>query len=170
MNPLVPLGLLAAGIAVGALAIRALLLRGRERRWGDLVAVDAGAPLDLAAPRYRLAGRPDAVRRRPDGTLVPVERKSRGVPRGGPYRSHLVQLWAYCLLLEETTGRSPPYGILRYRDADLRVPWTAAARAELLGVRRAVAAPYDGRATPSAARCAGCRWAPRCDVRAAPRG
>ena len=166
MIPLLAVGLLAGGLVAAALAGRALLLRARERRWGTLVAVDAGTPLSLTSPRFLLTGRPDAVRRRPDGTLVPVERKSRSVPRGGPYRSHRIQLWAYCLLLEESTGRPPPYGILRYRDADLRIPWNAAARAELLAVRRAVAAPYDGRATPSVARCAACRWAPRCDARA----
>jgi hypothetical protein len=34
-------------------------------------------------------------------------------------------------------------------------------------VRAAVAEPYDGRATPSTARCARCPWRDGCDVRAA---
>lgn len=165
MNALGGLLLLLVGLGAAALGARLLLRRARESRWGSLVAIDAGAPLALVSARYRLTGRPDAVRRRPDGSLLPVERKSAPLPRGGPYRSHLVQLWAYCLLLEEATGRAPPFAVLRYRDADLRVAWDAEARSELLAVRRAVGVPYDGRATPSVGRCAACRWAARCDAR-----
>jgi CRISPR-associated exonuclease Cas4 len=79
-------------------------------------------------------------------------------------------VWAYCLLVEEAEGDPPPFGIVRYRDAEFQVLWDRSARAELLALRRAVAAPYDGRATPSPARCGRCRWAPRCDARAVPDG
>ena len=163
---LVPVAVVAIGIAVAAGALRALGQRRRDRRLGALVAVDAGAPRTLASHRYRLVGRPDLLRRAPDGRLVPIELKSREAPPRGPPRSHVVQVWAYCLLVEETEGRPPPFGVLRYRDAEVRVAWNSGARDELLAVRRAVAAPYDGRATPSPARCRGCRWATRCDVRA----
>jgi CRISPR-associated exonuclease Cas4 len=154
------------GCVVVALCAAELYQRRREARWGALEAIDAGRPATLRSERYRLIGRPDSLRRGRDGRLVPVERKQRSAPPGGPFRSHLVQVWAYCLLVEDAEGRAPPFGIVRYADREFRVPWDAAARAELLSIRRAVAAPYDGRATPSPARCPRCRWADGCDARA----
>lgn len=165
MNVGLLLLLLAVGLGVAAVSAQRLRLRAREARPGGLEAIDAGRPRTLRSERYRLVGRPDLLRRGPDGRLVPVEVKARPAPSSGPFRSHLVQLWAYCLLAEVADGRPPAYGILRYSDREFRVPWDAAARSELLAVRSAVAAPYDGRATPSPGRCGRCRWAPGCDAR-----
>ena len=162
----VPLLLLAGGVVVVGLSLRELLARAREGRHGVLEAVDAGVPLTLRSERYRLVGRPDAIRRLPDGRRVPVEVKHRTAPAAGPFPSHLAQLRAYCLLLEENDGRPPPYGVLRYADREFRVAWNAAARREIVALRRSVDRPYDGRATPSVGRCGGCRWAARCDARA----
>ncbi len=167
--------LLLAVATVGALGVlaasaRALGRLAHERATGALVAVDLGATPGprLAAPRYRLAGRPDELRRRPDGRLVPVEFKSRNAPPGGPPASHRLQVAAYCLLLEETTGRPPPFGRLRYGDGtEFEVPWDADQRAELLALLREMRRPYDGRARPSPRRCARCAWRPRCDAAAA---
>ncbi len=158
--------LLGAGLGLSAWALRALSDRRRERELGRLEAIDAGAPATLRSDRYRLQGRPDVVRRAADGTGVPVEVKSRASPHRGPPRSHLVQVWAYCLLVEESTGRAPPFGVLRYSDAEFRVRWDAAARRELLALRAEIARPYDGRATPSPERCARCPWVESCDARA----
>jgi CRISPR-associated exonuclease Cas4 len=163
-----------AAIAVGGVVMLggawALATRRRESRLGPLVSVDEGrarAPL-LRSERYAIAGRPDEVRRLADGRLVPVELKSRPAPPGGAPYSHRVQVWAYCLLLEESAGRSPPYGILRYSDgAEFRLPWDRSARRELLALRAELLRPYDGRATPSVARCRRCPWHDVCDVRAA---
>lgn len=158
--------LLLGGVAV-ALAARALWARRRDRAGGTLIAIDAGAAVTLRSARYRLTGRPDALRRRSDGAVVPVERKRRSAPAAGPPLAHRVQVWAYCLLVEETYGVAPPFGRLRYGDGtEYSVPWDAAARAELLRWRAAIARPYDGRATPAPAKCARCRWAPGCDARA----
>jgi CRISPR-associated exonuclease Cas4 len=46
-----------------------------------------------------LAGKPDAVIMR-DGECIPVEIKIREPPKS-PYESHIMQLAAYCFLLEE---------------------------------------------------------------------
>jgi CRISPR-associated exonuclease Cas4 len=156
----------AALILVGAYA---LVRRHREARYGTLVAVDdgPGSGLVLRSRRYRISGRPDEVRRRRDGRLVPVEFKSRSLPPRGPPRSHRVQVAAYCLLLEEAAGQAPPYGVIRYGDGpEVRLPWDDRARAELLAVRDELEQPYDGRATPSVDRCARCGWRAACDVRA----
>ena len=157
--------LVVVGFVVAAWALRALAARRRDTSLGQLVAIDAGQPATLRSERYRLAGRPDALRRLHDGRLVPVELKSRSTPAGGPAPSHVVQVRAYCLLVEETTGRPPPYGVLRYADGEFRVRWDGAARRELLALRAELLVPYDGRATPSRARCARCGWFGVCDVR-----
>lgn len=167
---LVALGAVLAGVVAVAVGLRALATRRREARAGTLVAVDdaPGRGRLLRSERFALAGRPDELRRLPDGRLVPVEWKSRMAPARGPLRSHRVQVAAYCLLVEEDLGVAPPYGILRYRGgADFRIPWDRSAREELLELRAEVDRPYDGRASPSVAKCPGCRWREVCDARAA---
>ncbi len=166
---LVALGGVLVGIGILAVTIRAFILRARSREVGDLVEVDRmdGRRAPLRSPRYRLVGRPDELRRLPDGTVVPVEIKSRSTPPGGPPRSHRIQVYAYALLVEETTGRSPPFGVLRYSDGgEFRIPWTVEARRELLEIRGAVSRPYDGAARPSPGRCRRCRFRDGCDARA----
>ena len=162
----VAVGLAVFGLVLAAWALRALSARRRDRTYGALLATDAGSANLLRSHRYRIQGRPDELRELSDGRVVPVELKSRAAPARGPARSHLVQVWAYCLLVEETTGRSPPFGVLRYSDREFRVPWDTAARSELLGLRRTLDRPYDGRATPSSGRCARCPWVGVCDARA----
>jgi CRISPR-associated exonuclease Cas4 len=164
MSPWLALGLAVGGVAVATAAAISLARGARDRRLGSLVAVDAGRARTLVAERYRMAGRPDALRQRADGTWVPVELKHRPAPQRGPFRSHEVQLAAYCLLVEETTGRPPPFGILRYDDREVVVRWDADSRRRLLAVRTSAIAPYDGRADPSPAKCTRCVWSPRCDA------
>jgi CRISPR-associated exonuclease Cas4 len=169
LTTLLALGLVGAGALVLLGALRVLRRAAAEARYGSLMAVDDGpgaGPL-LRSERYRLVGRPDEVRRLPDGRFVPVEFKSRPAPNSGVPRSHRVQVAAYALLLEEASGRSPPYGVVRYGDGrEFQVPWDRAARAELLQIREEMLRPYDGRATPTVARCARCPWRDVCDVRA----
>jgi CRISPR-associated exonuclease Cas4 len=164
---LVAVGVAILGTGVAAAAARGLVTAHRERSYGELVAIDAGAAITLRSDRYRLSGRPDVLRRLPDGRVVPVELKSRTAPARGPPASHRVQVEAYCLLVEETTGRAPPYGIVRYGDGrEFQIPWTAEARTEVRRIRTQVDGTYDGRATPSIAKCARCGWRPVCDARA----
>jgi CRISPR-associated exonuclease Cas4 len=112
-----------------------------------------------------LSGKPDYVIRTRRGAHVPVEIKSY---RGGarPPHADLVQLGAYLLLLEDLTGKKPQYGILRYRDRTLRVPYTEALRAEVL---RLLEQAQRGDARPPAAMphpslCRPCPFAPICDA------
>lgn len=158
-------GVALVGVVLVAWALRALSERRSDRALGRLVAVDAGRPRTLRSERYRLIGRPDEIRERPDGRLVPVEFKSRAAPPRGPPLSHLTQVRAYCLLVEDTTGTPPPYGLLRYSDQEFRVRWDDEARRELLLLRNELLRPYDGRATPSSGKCARCPWANVCDAR-----
>lgn len=164
--PFVALYLVLVGAGVALWGARTLALRRRESRLGTLTAIDAGRPETLRSERYRMQGRPDAIRQQRDGRLIPIEIKSRSSPPAGPARSHVVQVWAYCLLVEETTGRPPPFGVLRYSDREWRVRWDSGARQELLALRAELDRPYDGRATPSPAKCRHCAWFEVCDARA----
>lgn len=164
MTSAVDLGLVAAGVVLLSSVAVPLRRWRRERAAGRLVAVETDGGGLLRSERYRLVGRPDEVRATVDGTLVPIELKHRNAPERRAFYSHTVQLWAYCLLLEESTGRSPPFGVLRYTDRDERVPWNAEARAALLELKRRAVAPYDGAADPSPGKCRKCPWTARCDA------
>lgn len=162
--------LVAIGFALLVAAGVALARRARESRVGTLVEVETDRSRTLRSERYRLVGRPDEIRAGPDGVLIPVELKRRNAPAQGAFYSHTVQVWAYCLLLEEETGRAPPFGVLRYANAEQLVPWNGAARAALLKLRKETLAPYDGRANPTPGKCARCVWSPTCDASAARAG
>jgi CRISPR/Cas system-associated exonuclease Cas4 (RecB family) len=158
-----------AGVALVAGAGWALSRLLASRWSGSLVGADdgrSGNP-DLCSDEYGLMGRPDEVWQLRDGTLIPVELKSRAAPASGVLPSHRVQVEAYCLLIESTTGRSPPYGVLVYAGGVRRtVRWDGWARQEVIRLLAEVRGPYDGRAAPTVAKCRGCRWRTDCDVRA----
>jgi CRISPR-associated exonuclease Cas4 len=166
-GPILPLILVSVGVALVAGSAWALLELHRARRFGQYVGSDTrGESTTLRSERWRLVGRPDLLRRLPDGRSIPIEIKSRTSPeRQVPY-SHLVQVWAYCALLEETSGKIPPYGVLRYADGrEWCVPWGAMERTELWRLRSALAAPYRGQSHPSPGRCWRCPYRPICPDR-----
>ena len=69
-----------------------------------------------------LRGRPDQIVI-VDGEFVPVEQKTGKIPKS-PHKSHKMQLLAYLHLVESTTGRKPPYGVLRYGSENLHsIDW-----------------------------------------------
>lgn len=81
---------------------------------GELVYVDSTRekPKLFVSKKYGLSGRPDAVLLEGDDH-IPVEVKTGRTPRG-PLFSHILQIAAYCLLLEDEYGKPPPYGVIRY--------------------------------------------------------
>lgn len=147
------------------LALRAR--RGRQQSGlpqGRLVYADTGRWSVVAkpyfSPRYRLTGKPDYLVDGDDG-LVPVEVKHTAAPAGGQaYASHVMQLAAYCLLVEEAHGRAPRYGLIRYDDATVRIDYTAAMRSQLLAlldeVRASRARGEVSRSHRDPARCRAC--------------
>ena len=77
-----------------------------------------------------LRGRPDQIVII-DGEFIPVEQKTGKVPKK-PHASHRLQLLAYISLVETSTNKSPPYGVLRYGDEDVhQVFWDQHARQHL---------------------------------------
>ena len=69
-----------------------------------------------------LRGRPDQIVI-VDGEFIPVEQKTGKIP-AKPHKSHKMQLLAYLHLVESTTGRKPPYGVLKYGSENLHtIDW-----------------------------------------------
>jgi CRISPR-associated exonuclease Cas4 len=86
----------------------------------DLSAGDK-KPRMFVSERYGLRGRPDLILLE-GGKHVPVEMKTGRTPRG-PLFSHILQLAAYMLLVEETY-EPPKEGLLRYSERDDRIEWS----------------------------------------------
>ena len=123
-------------LACAAAGLIVLWLKLREERGlpeGDLVYNDLSngevEAKPLVSKKYRLAGKPDMIIRH-EGELIPVEIKS-APGREKPYRSHVMQLAAYCVLVEENYGIRPSYGILRYRERQFEIPFTEALEEQL---------------------------------------
>ena len=84
----------------------------------------------LIDPVSGLRGRPDQIVII-DGEFIPVEQKTGKVPKK-PHTSHRLQLLAYISLVETSTNKSPPYGVLRYGEDDVhQVFWDQHAQKHL---------------------------------------
>ncbi len=75
----------------------------------------------LKSKEHRIRGRPDYILEK-DGDLIPVEVKTGRVPQG-PFFSHILQIAAYCFLVEEEMGEEPPYGLIRYGDTEFDIEY-----------------------------------------------
>lgn len=177
------LALLFCLLAAAALA-RAAAARESRRAGlpsGSLLYSDTGRPVGRVAPAevgrdekkqerpllshaLGLVGRPDYLVEA-EGGVVPVEAKSSACPPGGrPYDSHVAQLAAYCLLVEEVLGATVPYGVVKYRDREVRVEYTDELRGHALALieemKRDMGASADGeevhRSHDDPRRCSGC--------------
>ena len=116
---------------------------------GEVVYSDTGAEQavfePLVSPRYGLVGKPDylvEIKGTRGPLRVPMEVKSRKRP-ATPAAGHILQLGAYCLIVEDLYGQRPTHGYLRYADATLEIPFTDALRTQVLTAARgcAVRAP-----------------------------
>jgi CRISPR-associated exonuclease Cas4 len=158
---------LAAGCLLVMVALR--VRRSTGLPWQRITSSDMGRWQPIAAPliarRYGLVGKPDYLIQGLRGQ-IPVEVKP-GRRAKTPYQSDLLQLAAYCLLVEETTGTRPPYGLLRYAETTFKVPFDARLRGEVLGVLREMRAldprVSSHRSHDVAGRCGGCGFRSQCD-------
>lgn len=85
----------------------------------------------LFSIKFQLTGKPDYLIKTKKDLIFPVELKTGWHKK--PLKHHVMQLIAYCQLVEETTGNSVPYGMLLYYDTDLqfRIPFDQTYRYEL---------------------------------------
>jgi CRISPR-associated exonuclease Cas4 len=78
----------------------------------------------------------------------------------------VLQLMTYCLLVEDQMGARPPYGLLRYADATLRIPYTDDLRQQVLDTADAIRTGRRSdaihRQHDDAYRCRGCGYRSAC--------
>ncbi len=118
----------------------------------------------LYDPVLNLTGRPDYLVRRSNG-LVPVEVKSGRAPFR-PYPSHVLQLAAYCSLVQASYGERPPYGIVKYADRAFEVDYSPKlenALLDLLAEMRRSETRAPDRSHDSVSRCQRCGHRHVCD-------
>ena len=142
---------------------------------GEVIYSDSGAwqrqERPLISRQFGLVGKPDYLVAAGDGAPIPVEVKSGRRP-AQPYPGHILQLAAYCLLVEETWHVAPAFGLLHYPGqtggpTTLRIPYTPQLRAQLLATLAAMRADHQAvnvaRSHADAVRCQHCGLAHACD-------
>jgi len=119
----------------------------------------------LTAPQLGLTGKPDYLVQS-GGTIVPIEVKSGRAP-AAPYDSHIFQLAAYCLLVDKTYGKRPPYGIIHYSGRDFAIDYTpqleSAVLDRLAEIKRDESRSDVPRSHEEPARCRKCGFRKVCD-------
>ncbi len=157
-------------------ALLILWIGRRQRRAsgvpaGQVLYRDTGGGTRVEKPLYDpisgLAGKPDYLVHE-NGAIIPVEVKSGRAP-SLPYDSHVFQLAAYCLLVERTYDKRPPYGVLRYRDRSFRIDFSPALEQELESLLDAIRLQSRrgeaNRSHQEPARCARCGFRSICNQR-----
>ena len=122
-----------------------------------------------AEPLYNsslgLAGKPDYLLRQA-GTIIPVEVKSTRAPEL-PYEAHVMQLAAYCLLVEKVYRMPVPRGMIRYPRRTFAVEFTLELKDKVrelinemhtLETRGSLARDHD-----EVSRCRACGYWESCD-------
>jgi CRISPR-associated exonuclease Cas4 len=156
------------------LALILFLISGRQRRatglpGGRVVYTDTRTWGAVEKPLFDaelgLTGKPDYLVEQND-RLIPVEVKSGRTP-AAPYDSHIFQVAAYCLLVEKTYGKRPPYGLLHYPNRDFAVDYTRELESELLDLlaemRRDERRGEVPRSHDDQRRCVRCGFRNHCD-------
>ncbi|MCL5998352.1 MAG: CRISPR-associated protein Cas4 [Chloroflexi bacterium] len=122
----------------------------------------------LFSASHNITGKPDYLVHE-NNSIVPVEVKSSLAP-AAPREGHILQLAAYCLLVEENWAIRPVYGIIKYSDRQFAIDYTDDLKAELLRVvaemragAREPAGPH--RSHSDARRCTTCGVRAACDER-----
>ena len=178
---LLPIGLilLLVAFALGILLLnerryqRQRLIAERRRALGlpegELVYEDAdgqGEPLWSSA--YPLVGKPDYIVQLPDGRPVPVELKLNVHDATVPFSNHVVQVGAYCLILEDYFEQAPTHGILRYADREFTIDYTPALRKKVIKLLSEMERCSEQQPPPLAkqrvTKCRACAFQPTCPV------
>lgn len=122
----------------------------------------------LYSESYGLQGKPDYLLLGARHEIIPVEIKSgKCPPTGEPYQSHLMQLAAYCLLVEDVIGATVTQGRIRYRDAEIEIDYDDDLRAMVIELLDEMRCARDEdelhREHSSARKCERCGYAGICD-------
>lgn len=116
--------------------------------------------------RCGLTGKPDYLVEAANG-LIPVELKSRNCSNSGPREGEVAQLTAYCMLVEDSFGATPPHGIIQYADRSWPIRYTVRDRKRLLQILDEMREIRNSRTVhrdhQHAARCRACGYRAVCD-------
>ncbi len=161
-------------IALFLIALVLFWQSGRQRReaglpGGRIIYTDTDGWGKVERPLYNralnLTGKPDYLVRQ-GKTVIPVEVKSGRAPES-PYDSHIFQVASYCLLVEKTYEKRPPYGIIHYQDRDFAIDYTPELEFALMDLlaemQRDEYRKDIDRSHEQAARCGGCGFREICD-------
>jgi len=96
-------------------------LRKEFRVKGEIEFIDVDSTKVYRSEKYGLSGAPDYVMKLGE-SVIPVEEKTGRTPKG-PLFSHILQVAAYCLLIEEVTGKAPPYGVIKYPEHEHEIEY-----------------------------------------------
>ena len=162
---------------IGFLALLGIILlwiSGRQRR---ITGLPAGRVIysdhdfwgrvekPLYDPTFNLTGKPDFLVERGD-VIIPVEVKS-GRVKTAPYDSHIYQLAAYCLLIQQSFGIKPLYGILNYANKDIAIDYTPQLEQEIIILLRDIRSQERRRnverSHQSPIRCRRCSYLAACN-------
>ncbi len=127
------------------LAVLFFILAAREQEktglpGGKVVYSDTNMWQKVEIPLYhkdlKLAGKPDYLVQ-VENELIPIEVKTGRTPKA-PYDSHIFQLAAYCLLVENEYGLRPSHGLIHYPDKDFKIDYTNELEASTLMLIREI--------------------------------
>ncbi|MCP4357261.1 MAG: Dna2/Cas4 domain-containing protein [Chloroflexi bacterium] len=166
------IGLLLLTLALGLLVWSRSLNEEAGLPEGKVIYTDAGTWFDndevLSSRTLHLVGKPDYLVEEADGMIVPVELKSGKAP-ADPHEGHILQLAAYCRLVEENYGVRPTHGIIQYKGGAFAVDYTAELEEDLLDLladmREDLYAADVDRDHNSWVRCSRCGLRGQCSQR-----
>jgi CRISPR-associated exonuclease Cas4 len=178
--------LLPAGIALLLISLTLFVMLWNERRAqvrrlieeheraldlpeGELVYEDIdGLGEALVSEQVPLLGKPTYVVKQADGRLTPIEVKNTELKELKPASQHILQIAAYCLILEDYAELPPLYGIVRYSDREFEVEYTPALRKKVIRVLEEMALCNEQQPPPlqkqKVTKCRACIFQPICPV------
>lgn len=89
---------------------------------GNIEYADYNQGKVLYSQKLLLMGKPDYIINTSDG-LIPVEIKTSKTP-SIPYKSHIMQIAAYCALVDENYNQRPRFGIIKYPDKEFKIEYS----------------------------------------------
>ena len=153
-----------------------LLLRARSLHeqgglpGGKIIYTDTGTWFRNDEPlhsiEFRLVGKPDYLVQQENGEIIPVEIKSGDAPET-LWPGHILQLAAYCLLVEDVYGVRPPFGILQYSDQAFTVEYSLDLEQDLFSIMEEMRKDHKEedveRSHDDVMKCRSCGFNERCE-------
>lgn len=134
---------------------------------GKVIYTDLDRPAKaLHSKKTSISGKPDYIVKGKGRSLIPVEIKSGRAKE--PYKNHIMQLAAYCYLVEENYRRPVPYGIIVYSDGvQHRINFDKNLRSDLLAtvdeMRKTIGRSCPNRGHNQRQRCLHCSFNGSCE-------